>query len=260
METEASGARPARSNAIYLEKNGHVATLVMNRPEILNAENWQMARDFHSALDQLEISRDIRAVVVTGQGTSFSSGVDLRALSGGELGIDWFRSFDQAMRRLEQLNALTVAKIRGYAIGGGLQVALACDLRVAAPNARLGLPAVMEALIPGMGTYRLPRFIGLGRARRMVLTGELIDAEESLRIGLVDWVVPDEKLDETVDSVIAGVLKGGPTAQAFAKKLVTASFESDFDHAFAKYLEYQERSLQSEDHQQAMADYRNRRK
>jgi enoyl-CoA hydratase/carnithine racemase len=259
METQA-GATSQRSNAIYLERRGDIAELVMNRPEVLNAENWQMAHDFHAALDELEKASDVRAVVVTGQGSSFSSGVDLRALSAGELKIDWFRSFDEAMLRLERLDALTVAKIRGYAIGGGLQVALACDLRVAAPSVKLGLPAVMEALIPGMGTYRLPRFIGLGRARRLVLTGELVDAAEALRIGLVDWVVPDEKLDETVQSVIAGVLKGSPVAQAFSKKLVTDAFESDFDSAFAKYLDYQERSLGSDDHQQAMAEYRGRKK
>jgi enoyl-CoA hydratase/carnithine racemase len=232
----------------------------MNRPEVLNAENWQMAHDFHAALDELEKSPEIQAVIVTGRGRSFSSGVDLRALSAGELKIDWFRSFDEAMRRLEQLDALTVAKIRGYAIGGGLQIALACDLRVATPDAKFGLPAVMEALIPGMGTYRLPRFIGLGRARRMAITGELIGAEEALRIGLIDWVVPDDKLDETIAALIANVLKGGPTARAYTKKLVTGAFKSTFDEAFATYLDYQQRSITSEDHKQAMAEYRARKK
>ena len=259
METHA-GAQLTRSEAVYLEKRGHIAELVLNRPAVLNAENWQMADAFHTALDELEKAGEIRAVVVTGAGRSFSSGVDLRALAGGELSIAWFRSFDQAMRRLEQLDALTVAKMRGYAIGGGLQIALACDLRVAAPDTKVGLPAVMEALIPGMGTYRLPRFIGLGRARRLVLTGELIGAEEALRIGLLDWVVPADKLDETTEVVIADVLKGSRTAQAFSKKLVTAAFESDFETAFAKYLDYQKQSLQSGDHQRAMAEYRNRKK
>ena len=259
METQA-GAQAARPDPVYLEKRGHIAELVLNRPAVLNAENWQMADAFHTALDELEKNTEIRAVVVTGQGRSFSSGVDLRALAAGELSIQWFRSFDEAMRRLEQLDALTVAKMRGYAIGGGLQIALACDLRVAAPDTKVGLPAVMEALIPGMGTYRLPRFIGLGRARRLVLTGELLGAEEALGIGLLDWVVPEEKLSETVESVIAGVLKGSRTAQAFSKKLVTRAFESDFDTAFTKYLEYQEQSLHSSDHEQAMAEYRNRKK
>ncbi len=257
METQAAGAK---AKTVLLEKRGHIAEVTLNRPEILNAEDWAMAHDFHAVLDELEKSKEIRAVILTGAGRAFSSGIDLRQLSQGKLAIDWFRSFDRAMRRVEQLDALTVAKIRGYAIGGGLQIALACDLRVAAPDARLGLPAVMEALIPGMGTYRLPRFIGLGRARRMVLTGELIGAEEGLRIGLLDWVVPEEKLGETVDSVIAGVLKGSPTAQAFSKKLVTDAFESGFDEAFEKYLDYQERSLRSEDHARAMDEYRNRKK
>jgi len=252
METQAAGATLTRSSAVYLERRGYIAELVLNRPEVLNAENWQMAHDFHAALDEL--------VIVTGAGRSFSSGIDLKALSTGQIQIDWFRSFDHAMRRLELLDALTVAEIRGYALGGGLQIALACDLRVAAPDARLGLPAVMEALIPGMGTYRLPRFIGLGRARRLVLTGEMIGAEEGLRIGLLDWVAPDEKLTETVESVIAGVLKGSQTAQAFSKKLVTSAFESDFDTAFEKYLEYQERSLHSDDHHRAMSEYRDRKK
>lgn len=251
---------PAIAKAISLTRRGHIAELTMNRPEILNAENWQMAHDFHAALDELEKSTEIRAIIVTGAGTSFSSGIDLKALSTGQIEIDWFRNFDHAMRRLELLDALTVAKIRGYAIGGGLQIALACDLRVAAPDTKVGLPAVMEALIPGMGTYRLPRFIGLGRARRMVLTGELIGAEEALRVGLIDWLVPEDKLNETVESVIAGVLKGSPTAQAFSKKLVTAAFESDFDTAFEKYLDFQNCSLHSEDHKKAMAAYRDRKK
>lgn len=248
------------SNAVYLERRGPVAEMILNRPEVLNAEDWRMAHDFHAALDEVEKSSDIRALVVCGSGRAFSSGIDLKALSEGKLGIDWFRSFDQAMRRLERLDALTVAKIRGYAIGGGLQIALACDLRIAAPDAKLGLPAVMEALIPGMGTYRLPRFIGLGRARRMVLTGELVGAEEGLRIGLLDQVVPEGELNAAVESAIAGVLKGSPTAQAFSKKLVTAAFESGFDDAFEKYLEYQEESLRSEDHREAMAAYLARKK
>jgi enoyl-CoA hydratase/carnithine racemase len=254
VEEQASGV-----NTVYLEKRGSVAELIMNRPEILNAANWQVMHDFHAALDELEDSHDIRAVVVTGAGRCFSTGIDLKALSTGQIDLEWFRSFDRGVRRLEQLDALTVAKIRGYAIGGGLQIALGCDLRIASPDARVGLPAVMEALIPGMGTYRLPRFIGLGRARRMVLTGELIGAEEALRIGLLDWVVDEATLNEKTESVIAGVLNGSPTAQALSKKLVTSCFETDFEEAFGKYLEYQERSLRSVDHSRAMEEYRNRR-
>ena len=245
--------------AIYLEKKGPIAELVLNRPEVLNAENWQMAHDFHAALNDLEHDRSINAVIVSGQDRAFSSGVDLGALARGELKLDWFRSFDEAMRRLELLDALTVAKIRGYAIGGGLQIALACDLRVATPDSQFGLPAVLEALIPGMGTYRLPRFVGLGRARRMALTGELVAADEALRIGLVDWIAPPGEIDAKVAAVIHDTLKGSAVARGFTKRLITASFESDYDAAFERYLEYQQQSLSSSDHQQAMRDYLRRK-
>jgi len=244
---------------VCLEKKGSIAELKFNRPEVLNAENWAMARDFHAALDALERDREIRAVILSGQGSSFSSGIDLKSLATGEIQLDWFRYFDEAMRRVELLDALTIAKIRGYAIGGGLQVALACDLRIATPDARLGLPAVLEALIPGMGTYRLARFIGLGRARRLALTGELVPSDEAARIGLVDWVVPEDKLDETIASVLANTLQGSAVARGLTKKLIAASFETDYEQAFATYLAYQQLALESDDHKQAMADYRARK-
>jgi len=250
----------SRPGTVYLEVRGNIAELVMNRPEVLNAENWQTVHDFHAALDELERNRDVRAVIVTGAGRAFSSGIDLKALAAGDIKLDWFRRIDEALRRLEQLDALTVAKIRGYALGGGLQVTLACDLRVATIDSRFGLPAVLEALIPGMGVYRLPRFIGLGRARRLVLTGEMIAADEAERIGLIDWAVPEAQLDETVNSVIAATLKGSAAARGYSKRMVTAAFESDYDDAFARYLEYQEECLRSSDHRAAMAEYRERKK
>lgn len=248
------------TSAVYLERRGTTAELILNRPEVLNAENWAMGDDFHAALDELEASPDIRAIVVSGKGRAFSSGIDLRSLAAGEIKTGWFERIDEALRRLELLDALTIAKIRGYALGGGLQIALACDLRVAAEGTRFGLPAVLEALIPGMGTYRLPRFIGLGRARRMVLTGEMIGAEEALRIGLVDWVVPEDRLTEQVESVIATVAKGSATARGYSKKLVTSSFESDYQQLFTDYLEYQSECLKSPEHKATMAEYRNRKK
>jgi enoyl-CoA hydratase/carnithine racemase len=258
---EAFGSAPLKeTDAVYLESHGDVAELVLNRPAVLNAEDWAMAHAFHHALDQLEKNKDTRAVIVRGAGKSFSSGVDLKALSAGELGVEWFRAFDEAMRRLELLDALTVAKIRGYALGGGLQIALACDLRIASPDAKLGLPAVMEALIPGMGTYRLPRFIGLGRARRLALTGELLDAEEARQMGLLDWVVPDDQLDEKTRTVIAGALKGSDGARAFSKKLMNRAFESEFDDSLSLYLEYQKVLLNSAEHVHAMSEYRARKK
>jgi hypothetical protein len=154
------------------------------------------------------------------------------------------RVFDQ---RGEQLH--------GYVLGGGLQIALACDLRVATATSKHGLPAVLEALLPGSGTWRLPRFIGLGRARRMVLTGELMDAPAAQRIGLLDWVVPESELDATVARLTEQLLKGARTAQGLSKRLVTASFHTSFAEVREMYLEYQARTLAAPEHRTAMDEY-----
>jgi enoyl-CoA hydratase/carnithine racemase len=245
---------------VYIQLDGNVARVFFNRPELLNATNVQWVDDFHSVLDELEMIPELRAVVFSGNGRSFSTGIDLKALSSGEIQIDWFRRWDEGLRRLEKLSAVTIAQMHGYALGGGLQLALACDLRIATPDTQLGLPAVLEALIPGMGTYRLPRFIGLGRARRMVLTGEMIYAEEARGMGLVDWVVPPDKVGETTGWLISTVLKSSATALRLSKKLVNSSFETNYEEAFWTYLEFQQHSLSSEEHHRAMLEYRERKK
>src|SRR5215472_10746015 len=165
-----------------LNIEGPIAELIMNRPEVLNAANCQWMEDLHQALDIVEATEGLRIVIISGNGRSFSTGIDLKSLAVGEITPDWFRSWEKAMRRIEALEPITIAMMHGYVIGGGLQVGLACDLRIASEDSQLGLPAVLEALIPGLGTHRLPRFIGLGRARRMILTGELIASRQALEI------------------------------------------------------------------------------
>jgi enoyl-CoA hydratase/carnithine racemase len=251
---ETTVATAASQRTVYLERRGDSVVLMMNRPHVLNAEDWALIEDLHAAISEIE-SSDVRAVIVAGSGRAFSSGIDLTALADGRLSIEWFRRFDEAVRRLECLDALTVARIHGYAIGGGLLIALGCDLRVAADDAKVGLPAVLEALVPGMGTYRLGRFVGLGRARRMTLTGDLLSAAEAQAVGLIDWAVPAADLEVFTDDVIARVLRGSATARRLAKQLVTASFERDYDAAFAAYLPSQAQCLASAEHRVAMAHY-----
>ncbi|HUK88775.1 MAG TPA: enoyl-CoA hydratase/isomerase family protein, partial [Blastocatellia bacterium] len=181
--------------------------------------------------------------------------IDLNSLASGKIKIEWFQRWEHAMRRLESLEPITIAKMQGYAIGGGLQVALACDLRIAADNAQLGLPAVLEALIPGLGTFRLPRFIGLGRAKRMILTGELLSAHKSLEIGLVDWVAEEGKLDSLTNEIIEGLLKGSRTAQSYSKWLTLGAFEKDRATIVDDYLKYQAKTVASPEHRIAMEQY-----
>lgn len=244
-----------RTETVQLSITGNTATVILNRPEVLNAANEQWMQDLNRAVSELEKAKGLRVVIMAGAGTSFCSGIDLHALATGEIRIEWFSLWEDTLRRLEMLEAITIAKLHGYVLGGGLQIALACDLRVATDTSKHGLPAVLEALIPGSGTWRLPRFIGLGRARRMVLTGELMDAPEAQRIGLLDWVVPESELDATVTRLTEQVLKGAHTAQGLSKRLVTASFHTSFEEVRDMYLEYQARALSAPEHHTAMEEY-----
>jgi enoyl-CoA hydratase/carnithine racemase len=239
-----------------LSVEGQIAELVMTRPEVLNAANPEWMSDLHQALDEIEATENLRAVIISGEGRSFSTGIDLKSLSLGEIKIEWFQSWEKAMRRIELLGPITVARIHGYAIGGGLQVGLACDLRIASEDAQMGLPAVLEALIPGLGTHRLPRFIGLGRARRMILTGELISAREALEIGLVDWVFPDSEIVQMTRDVVESLFTGSRSAQYFSKMLTNIAFDKDVEFACETYLDYQARTISSTEHEAAMSSYR----
>ena len=228
------------------------AELAFNRPHVLNAADGELVEDLHSALDELEQREGVRIVVVAGRGRAFCTGVDLKALAAGAIQIGWFQRWEEAMRRIEMLQAVTIARVQGYALGGGLQAALACDLRVAGEDAQFGLPAVLEALIPGTGTYRLPRYIGLGRARRMIVTGETVGAQEALEIGLADWIVPEAELIARTERIAQGVQEGSRTAQFLAKRLAGMSFEMGFDAFCRLYMDYQAQALASADHQAAL--------
>jgi enoyl-CoA hydratase len=228
------------------------AEILFRRPEILNAVNCEMLEDLHSALDEVERADSLRVVTVAGRGRAFCTGVDLKALAAGEIQIGWFRRWEEALRRIEMLQPVTIARVHGYALGGGLQVAMACDLRVAGEEAQFGLPAVLEALIPGTGTYRLPRFIGLGRARRMIVTGETVGAQEALEIGLADWIVPEAELAARTAQIARGVMEGSRTAQCLSKRLAGMSFETGFNAFCDLYMDYQAQALESADHRAVM--------
>ena len=243
------------SGTYLLRGTGNVREIVMNRPSVLNAADPAWMDDLHLALDAVEEVADLRVVVISGIGSSFCTGIDLNALAVGNIKIEWFQSWERAMRRIELLEPITIAKMQGYAIGGGLQIGLSCDLRIASEDAQFGLPAVLEALIPGLGAFRLPRFIGMGRAKRMILTGELVTAKQAIEIGLVDWVAEQGQLDAVTDQVIAGLLKGSRTAQYFSKLLALGAFEQETEPVAHNYLAYQAKTIASTEHRVAMDAY-----
>ena len=206
-----------------------VATVTLNRPDVHNAMNETMRRELTRCFGEIALDDDVRVVVVTGAGErAFSAGADIREFV-EPLVPTRFREarrrvdFRQAMERCGQP---ILAAIRGYAFGGGLELALACDIRVAGEDAQLGLTEINLAIIPGGGgTQRLPRLVGRGKALEMILTGARLSAVEALRIGLVERVVPAERvLTETMDLARAMAAKA-PVALRYAKEAVVKGLE-----------------------------------
>jgi enoyl-CoA hydratase len=199
---------------ILFERTGAVAELRLNRPDKLNANNRQMAADLVAALDALG---DARVLIVTGEGRAFSAGADLHERSANPELPTMLAAYDA----LAAVPVPVIAAIEGYCLGGGLELALCCDLRVAAETAQLGTPEVLRGLLPGGGgTQRLPRLIGPARAKELMLTGRHIDAATAERWGLVNEVVPNGRALERARKLADELLAGAPLAQREIKWLV----------------------------------------
>src|SRR5262245_58718961 len=244
---------------MYSTVDRDVATLTLNRPHVLNCANEQWARDLNTLVDDLAANGALRVVIVRGAGRAFCSGIDITALSQGETGMDFFRNWETALRKLETLDAIVIAAVQSHCIGGGLQLALACDLRIARDDARFGITAVREGIIPGIGMWRIARYAGLGRAKRLALAAEVIDASTAASWGLVDYVVDAEAFENTITEVSRRVLTMAPTSTRLTKKLTNMAFESPFEAFVDTYFDYQRRSLASPEHQDVMAEHRARR-
>jgi enoyl-CoA hydratase len=204
-----------------------VGWITLTRPEVLNALDTQLVADLAAAVAAAEADPDAWVVVVTGEGRAFSSGMDRRALSAGAVGEPFFRDWIRALNGLEDMGKLVVAAIRGYCIGGGLQLALACDLRLCAADAVLGLGATRHGLIPDGAVLRLGRVVGLGRAKELALLNDHLTPAEGLAMGLVNWVVSVETLETELRRVIDKCLAAAPTATRHTKRLLLASFHQD---------------------------------
>ncbi len=241
---------------MYSTVDDRVATLVLNRPQVLNCANEQWARDLNTLVDDLAVNQELRIIVLRGAGRAFCSGIDLTALSQGETGMTFFRNWETALRKLEALDQIVVAAIQSHCIGGGLQIALACDLRVARDDARFGITAVREGIIPGIGMWRVARHAGLGRAKRLALAAEVVDASTALSWGLVDWVVDAASFDAKIAELTDRVLSMAWTSTRLTKKLTNMAFETSFSEFVETYFEYQRISTLSPEHLHAMAEHR----
>ncbi len=242
--------------AVLYRREAHIARITLNRPEVLNAEDMAFLADLTEAIHALRDDREARVAIVTGAGRAFCSGVDLKALSSDRLDVSFFTDIEYLWDLLEHCDKAVICGIHGYCLGGGLQIALACDLRIASPDAILGLPAVKECLIPGLGTYRLPRLIGMGRARELLLLGDTIDAHHALEIGLVNAVVPRPELEARCLALAERFLAVPHTSMSHIKRLSNLAFQTDFRQFMEAFVPAMQACLASPEHQAAMAAFR----
>ena len=216
------------SELVVTEDRGAVRHVVLNRPEKRNAFNLELIDALREALRSAAADAGVHVVVLRGEGPMFSSGIDLRELADFSDRLEMLRPFRsawlQAANLLEEMPKATVAQLHGACIGGALETALACDLRVAAADAVLGLPETRIGLIPDVGgSSRLPQVVGLGRAKELIMTGKLLSGEDAERIGLVNRVAPAGELHEATDALVGELLACAPRAVGLAKRAMDAS-------------------------------------
>jgi len=204
-----------------------VATLTLDRPAVLNALDTDLAAALAEGAERAADDETVFVVIVRGNGRAFCSGMDRTALAGGTIGEPFYRAWIRALNTLEDMPKVSVAVLHGYSIGGGLQLALACDLRIATGDAVLGLGATKHGIIPDGAVLRLARVIGLGRAKELALLNDDVSPEDARAMGLVNWVCGPGEVDATVDRVIAKVRSAAPTATAHTKRLLHESFHRD---------------------------------
>jgi len=220
---------------VRFDRRGPVAVITLDRPPV-NALSGELVADFDAAIDGAADAA-VRAVVVTGS-PHFAAGADIAGfkalMDAGGSGADLGVQLGQTLARLEALPKPIVAAVRGYALGGGLELAMACDLRMFSENAKVGQPEIKLGVIPGAGgTQRLPRLVGVGRARDLVYTGRMIDAAEAYRIGLADRLVPDSSLDDSAISWVQELAGGATAAIAVAKRVIARGWDVPLAAALA---------------------------
>jgi len=239
-----------------------IATVVVDRPAVKNALNLETVREFHAVLRDLAENAEAGVLIITGAGeSSFVSGADINDIRarGRDDGLAAINS--SLFAAVERFPRPTIAAINGYALGGGCELALACDIRVAADTARLGQPEVGLGIIPGAGaTQRLPRIVGMGWAKHLILTGEIIDAKQALEIGLVTAVMPAAQLQVRTREMAKKILRHGPLATRLAKLALNASARVDLDSGLLIETLAQALCYASEDKREGTAAFLEKRK
>jgi len=246
------------------DKADGVMTLTLNRPEIMNSLNFDMLRALRDQIEAVRFNPDVRVVIITGAGEkAFCAGADLKERA--TMPPDKVKEFILTIRTLfsaiEYLNKPVIAAVNGIALGGGTEMALAADIRIASHNALMGLTETRLAIIPGAGgTQRLPRLVGKGKAKELIFTGQRINAEETLRIGLVNKICPLEDLLTEARNMAAMICETGPIAVEQAKYAINYGLETDLNTGLAIESNAYWLTIPTKDRLEGLAAFREKRK
>jgi enoyl-CoA hydratase len=249
---------------ILYTKKEHVATITLNRPKSLNALNSALLTELRGVLEDIESDAGVRVVVITGAGDkAFCAGADISEIldKAPEEARVWSWWVQGGLTRIETMKKPAIAKINGFCLGGGLELAMACDFRIASETAIFGLPETNLAIIPGGGgTQRLPRLIGKTKAMELLMTCEQIDAAEALRLTLVNTVVPVDELDRAVDELIEKLLSKSSASLGTLKYAVNRGIEMNLEYALEYESECFGATLATEDAREGLKAFLEKRK
>ncbi|MGA2463368.1 MAG: enoyl-CoA hydratase/isomerase family protein [Thermodesulfobacteriota bacterium] len=251
---------------IIFEKKEAVAKITLNRPQALNAMNDVMFREIGQALEDSEEDNNIRVVVITGNGRAFCSGVDLKfareKLTSQKAKEDFYRLGNRVkMRRIEEMSKPVIAAVNGFALAGGFEIVLACDLAIAAEDATIGDQHMNYGLFGAGGSpYRLPLLVGIRKAKELIFTGKWISGKEAERIGLVNRAVPADQLESAVDEMVAQLADKSPVAMRISKAYINRTAFIDADSRLELLIMSALVLGASEDSQEGMRAFAEKRK
>lgn len=265
LKKQAASRKPWTLRDVRLSVDGAIAYITMSRPQALNALNGKVLHELKEALGQVRANRAVRVVIFSGEGNAFISGADIKemqALAADPAAMREFTEFGQGvLRDIESLPQPVIAAINGFALGGGLELALACDIRIASSDARLGFPEVGLGILPGLGgTQRATRLAGRGVASELIFTGDMIDAEEAARMGLLNRVVAPAQLMETARRLADRIASRAPVAVAKGKAAILATQQLPLDKGLAFELDRASEVMTTSDRVEGMQAFIEKRK
>jgi len=250
-------------NNLIVEKNEGICIVKINRPKSLNALNEEVLCELEWAFDDIKNDSSVKVVIITGEGKAFVAGADIILMSNmsAREGAAFSAHGNRVFRKIEILNKPVIAAINGFAFGGGCELSMACDLRIASTKAKFAQPEVGLGIIPGHGgTQRLPRIIGVTKAKELIYTGDIIDAAEALNLGFLNKVVEPENLIDEAKALAAKIIKNSVIAVGYGKEAINRGMQTDMDTALTMESNFCGMCFSTKDQKEGMAAFVEKRK